>query len=477
MELQTEPNTTATDRIEVLVDALRKVAPLQGLSDEEYRWLAENGKERFEDAGCVLFEEGEPATTMSILIKGEIHVRREGGVGALFIGRAGQITGLLPFSRMKQYGGRGYTVSPIWGLEYVRESFPAMLHAIPSMTERVVGVLLERVREVTRIEQQSEKLLALGKLAGNLAHELNNPASAAQRSADGMLKELKYFIHNSLRLGHLCLTEAQTADVQTWYENILLEVADKATQDASAIASREDAIQGWLGQRQIGEGWMIAPELAELGVTPAQLDSLPPSITPVMTEAVLLQICSGLRAEGMAEAMLDSTKRIFTLIRAIKDYSFMDQAPIQELDVPQGIESTIAVMQSQMEYATIEREYEPGLPLISAYGSELNQVWTALLENALEATDFKGRIVIKVRVSGQMMLIEFWDDGPGIPKELQARIFEPFFTTKPPGKGLGLGLDAATRIVRSHRGYLTVESKPGATCFQVRLPIDHVQAY
>ena len=269
----------------------------------------------------------------------------------------------------------------------------------------------------------------------------------------------------------------QTSDLKAWYQGILQEVPDRDQQESSSIALREDAIQDWLSTRNIGEGWKIAPELAELGVAPAQLDQLPPSITPVMIETVLLQICSGLRAEGMASAMLDSTERIFTLIRAIKDYSFLDQAPIQELDVPQGIESTLVMLQSQMEHAQVIREYEPGLPLISAYGSELNQVWTALIENALEATDFRGRIVIKVRVSGQMMLVEVWDDGPGIPKELQARIFEPFFTTKAPGKGLGLGLDAATRIVRSHRGFLTVDSVPGATCFQVRLPVDQVQAY
>jgi signal transduction histidine kinase len=475
MELQTEMATT--NRVDALVNALRKVAQLQGLDDDGFIWLAEHGKERFFDAGVTLFHEGDPADTMTILLKGEIQVQRERGVGALYIGRAGQITGLLPFSRMKTYGGRGYTVTPSWGLEYHKDLFPEILRAIPTMADRVVSVLLDRVREVTRIEQQSEKLLALGKLAGNLAHELNNPASAAQRSADGMLKELKYFIHNSLRLGHLCLTEAQTSDVQVWYEGILQALPADDPQDASAIASREDVIQSWLVRKQIGQQWLIAPELAELGVTPADLDQLPPSITSAMTETVLLQICSGLRAEGMAEAMLDSTKRIFTLIRAIKDYSFMDQAPIQELDVPQGIESTLVMLHSQMEHAEVAREYEPGLPLISAYGSELNQVWTALIENALEATDFKGKIIIKVRVSGQMMLIEVWDDGPGIEKDLLARIFEPFFTTKAPGKGLGLGLDSASRIVRSHRGFLTVESKPGATCFQVRLPIDHVQAY
>jgi len=280
-----------------------------------------------------------------------------------------------------------------------------------------------------------------------------------------------------LKLGHLCLTEKQTADVGAWHLEIMNEVASKGAPDPSTVAAREDAIQQWLNRRSIGEGWKIVPELAEIGLTPTQLDRLPASITSSTVEAVLLQISSGIRAEKMAEAMLDSTSRIFGIIRAIKDYSFMDQAPIQEVDVPQGIESTLIMLQSQAEQATIERKYEPDLPLISAYGSQLNQVWTALIENALEATKFKGRIVIKVRVSDNLLLVEVWDNGPGIPKELQGRIFEPFFTTKAPGQGLGLGLDAATRIIRAHRGYLTVESKPGATCFQVRLPIEQAQSY
>jgi len=477
METQTQTAAKDQSRIDVLVAALQKVAPLHGLAEKDYVWLAEHGVERHEDAGAVLFEEDAPADSMTILLKGEIHVKRQRGVAALFIGRSGQVTGTMPFSRMKQYGGRGFTVAPTWALEFHRSLFPEMLEAIPALADRIVGILLDRVREVTRMEQQAEKLTALGKLAGNLAHELNNPASAAQRSADGMLKELRFFVENSLKLGHLCLTEAQTSEVREWHIAIMEEVERSGLPEGLTIATREDAIQRWLGERQIGEGWKIVPELAELGVTPAQLDRLPSSITPSTVQAVLLQITSGLRAEKMAEAMLDSTQRIFGLIRAIKDYSFMDQAPIQEVDVPQGIESTLIMLHSQTEHATIEREYQPDLPLISAYGSQLNQIWTALIENALEATQFKGRIVIKVRVSGVMMLVEVWDNGPGIPEALQDRIFEPFFTTKGPGQGLGLGLDAAMRVVRTHRGYLTVESKPGSTCFQVRLPIAPAESY
>lgn len=155
----------------------------------------------------------------------------------------------------------------------------------------------------------------------------------------------------------------------------------------------------------------------------------------------------------------------------------MDQAPIQEIDIPQAIENTLVMLQSRLAKVKIERHYEPGLPLISAYGSELNQVWMALLENALDAVHDKGKITLKVKISGELMLIEIWDDGVGIPPELQDRIFEPFFSTKAPGSGLGLGLDTVQRIVRRHRGYVSVESKPEATCFQVRLPIEQLQAY
>ena len=179
----------------------------------------------------------------------------------------------------------------------------------------------------------------------------------------------------------------------------------------------------------------------------------------------------------MAEAMLDSTARIFDLISAIKDYSYMDQAPIQDVDVPQSLENTLAIMGSRLQHVVVERNYEPNPPLISAYGSELNQVWTALLENALDAIKNRGRITLRVRRASELILAEVEDDGPGIPKDQQGRIFEPFFTTKAPGHGLGLGLDTAQRIVRMHRGFLTVASMPGRTCFQVALPLQQTGAY
>jgi signal transduction histidine kinase len=460
-----------------IIEALKRVPTLQGMTDCEYQWLAEHGTESFASAGTTLFHEGEPATDMVVLLRGEIHVRRErAGPSALFIGRSGQITGLLPFSRMKTYGGHGFAAADTWSLQYGRELFPEMIVAVPSMTQRCVSVLLDRVREVTRLEQQTEKLTALGKLAGNLAHELNNPASAAQRAASGLLNELKVYGQQKFKLGGLCLDPAHLKQLHHWQETVR-EHGRSHEQNALGNPAREDALQTWLAQHGVEETWQISPEMAELGVSIEQLDELEKLLNGAPLSIVLAQFASSVRTERMAVAMLDSTARIFDLISAIKDYSYMDQAPIQEIDIPQAIENTLIMLQSRLGKVEVERNYEPGLPLISAYGSELNQVWMSLLENALDAMEDEGKLTLTVRVSGELMLIEISDNGVGIPAELQDRIFEPFFTTKAPGSGLGLGLDTVQRVVRRHRGYVSVESKPGATCFQVRLPIEQLQAY
>jgi signal transduction histidine kinase len=455
-------------RVPELVEALKKVAPLHELKESEFEWLATHGTEVFAESGAVVFREGDPATTMWILLKGEVYVRREhGGPAALFIGRSGLITGLLPFSRMKAYGGLGYTSAQTWVLEYDRSLFPEMLRAIPSLTQIFVGILLDRVREITRMEQQSEKLNALGKLAGNLAHELNNPASAAQRSAAGVLEELRVYGHERFNLGRLCLSNENSEKVQAWEDQVRAEAKRLGAPATPEQTSREEQLVRWLQQHDIHE----------FGVVPSQLETLTGFLDPGAMAVVLSQFTSSLRTERIAEAMIDSTARIFDLIRAIKDYSYMDQMPIQEVDVPQSLENTLAMVASRLRKVEVIRDYEPNLPPVSAYGRELNQVWTALIENALDAIQDEGQIRLLVRTAGDMLLIEVWDNGPGIPVELQARIFEPFFTTKAPGSGLGLGLDVVSRIVRMHRGYVTVQSKPGSTCFQIRLPLQTVQAY
>jgi signal transduction histidine kinase len=459
-----------------IVEALRRVSALHGLEDSELEWFATHCEEVAYPAGAPIFREGDPATKLWFLLRGEVHVRRSQGGLALFIGRAGQITGLLPFSRMKTHGGQGFASTDVWGLQLDRELFPEMLRAIPSMAQRCVNVLLDRVREMTRLEQQTEKLNALGKLAGNLAHELNNPASAAQRAASGMIEELRTYGHQKFLLGSLSLDSQALGRIRDW-RNRMEEQARQQSASSITQTQREDGLQRWLRDHGVDQTWQVVPDLAELGVTAANLDELSDLLGGRNLDIILSQFASSARTERMARAMLDSTSRIFDLIAAIKDYSWMDQAPIQRVDIPQSLETTLTMLQSRLENVSVERRFAPELPLISAYASELNQVWMALLENALDAMNDRGHLTLSVHCSGEYVVTEIWDDGPGIPEALQARIFEPFFTTKAPGHGLGLGLDTAQRIVRQHRGYIHVQSEPGGTCFQVRLPIEPLQAY
>ena len=467
-----------------IVTALRTITHLDGLVESEYEWLARHGNERIGETGALIFREGEPASNMNFILSGEIQVRRRHtGPMALFIGRAGQMTGKLPFSRMKGYGGDGYTTGPCWVLDIHESFFPEMLAAIPSMGQRCVSVLLDRVREVTRMEQQAEKLAALGKLAANLAHELNNPASAAQRSAASLFGELREYGDRKYTLGTLCLSPDISAILKDWVARTRAEMArytaDSALQssDPMAAVDREAAILRWLEAHGVPNAWNIAPAIAETSMPLRSLEEFALQLPEPVLAPALATFAAALRVERMAETVLGSTVRIFDLISAIKDYSYMDQAPIQDVDLAQSLETALSMLGSRLGRITLETEFDPTLPAIHAFGSELSQVWMVLLENALDAMPNEGTLRLTTRLTGQFALVEVWDTGAGIAPELTSRIFEPFFTTKAPGSGLGLGLDTAQRIVSRHSGFLTVASVPGSTCFQVRLPLDQAQAY
>ena len=466
-----------------IVSALKTIQSLAGLKDEHYDWLADHGTERMGEGGALIFREGEPATHMNFVLRGEIHVRRRhSGPMALFIGRAGQITGKFPFSRMKGYGGDGYTNGPTWVLDIHESLFPAMLQAIPPMGQICVSALLDRVREVTRMEQQAEKLSALGKLAANLAHELNNPASAAQRSAASLFTELREYGDRKYKLGTLCLTPEESAKLQAWTletrEQMCTYKPPTAERpSALAAADREAEVLRWLETHGVKDAWSVAPQLAETGIPVCYLDRFAEQFSGEILTAAMATFATALRVERMAETIVGSTVRIFDLISAIKDYSYMDQAPIQNVDLAQSLEITLSMFASRLMKISLETEFDPKLPAISAYGSELNQVWTALIENALDAMPDGGTLHLTTKLTGQLATVEIWDSGGGVREELKSRIFEPFFTTKAPGSGLGLGLDTAQRIVSKHSGFITVQSKPGETCFQVRLPLDQAQAY
>ncbi len=374
-----------------IVAALRTIQALDGLTEDEYLWIATNSDERQAPNGAKIFGEGEPATRMNIILRGEIHVRRRhSGPMALFVGRAGLITGKLPFSRMKTYGGEGYSEGASWVLDIHESLFPEMLAAVPSMGQRCVSILLDRVREVTRMEQQAEKLSALGKLAGNLSHELNNPASAAQRSAASLYGQLRQYGDQKYKLGRLNLTEEQTGFYQEWAGRVRARMNDitahcRTKPGLLAESDREEGLIRWLQLHNVPEPWNVASALAENYISIDQLDEFATVATPEGLSLAVATFASSLQAERMAETVVDATVRIFDLISAIKSYSYMDQAAIQDVDIAQSLESTLSMFGSRLHDVTIERDFEPGVEPVSAYGSELNQVWTALIENALDA--------------------------------------------------------------------------------------------
>lgn len=481
-QLAPEKPTSVEDR----VLALRRMKVLDTLSHEELVWLAEHGTERVAQDGTLVFHGGSPVHHMTILLQGEVHVRRNTGPVSFFIGRSGAVTGKLPFSRMKSYGGDGYAAGNVWTLDFEESIFPEMLRSVPALTQIVVSTLLDRTREVTRMEQQAEKLNALGKLAANLSHELNNPASAARSAANSLWTELRNYGYQKFRLGALCVPGDVKEKYQAWMESVrhlLQEDGRPQRSDAVDVAAREDVMLRWLEAHQVEDAWRIAPVLAETVIETSHLDGLADALQGEALSVALASFASGQNAERMTDAVIESTRRIFDLITAIKDYSYMDQAPIQEIDLGEALDNTLAMLNSRLSSVDVVREYGEDVPLVSAYGGELNQVWTALIENALDAMVTCGdtvtpKLTLRTSMSGSSVLVEVCDNGPGIAPEIRSRIFEPFFTTKTVGQGLGLGLDTANRLVTKHKGQLSVlHSNPGDTCIQVRLPVEQTGAY
>jgi signal transduction histidine kinase len=453
---------------------LRQIEIFSDLRDDQLEWFASSAEEIVLDPGDVLLHEGDAADALFVMLEGEVRGRREtGGSDALgFVGRAGQVIGMLPFSRMKQFPLTARAATHARLLRLKKDRFPEMLQQIPELLPRLIGVLADRIREYSRAEQQRDKLSALGKLSAGLAHELNNPASAAGRAAEGLRDYMRELRRVNKTLDDAELSFDERALVVTIEEKLLDQMASAPPLDALEQSDREEELASWLKAHKIPNEARLAAGLVEAGIDGAAMERLGAKFRGEILSQVFERIVSSIGAERLTREIEASTGRISELVRAIKEYTYMDQAPEQEVDVHNGIESTLTMLKFRLKHGVdVRREFDPKLPRIFAHGSELNQVWTNLIDNAIDAMGGKGELLIRTSRELDHVLIEVIDNGPGIPDAVKPHIFEPFYTTKAVGDGTGMGLDTVYRIVRAHHGDISVDSIPGRTNFQVRLPL------
>jgi signal transduction histidine kinase len=461
-----------------LVAEFRKIPILSDLSEEGLRWLADHAHEFVFQPGEVMIKEGDAADAMIIYLEGESDGRREsmGPDAPIYTARAGMVTGMLPFSRMTNYTITSRAVTLTRVARISKEYFPEMLNKLPELGPKLVGILSDRVREATKQDLAREKLTSLGKLSAGLAHELNNPAAAASRAASSLRAVFEKREQASMEIDIENLppdTRAMLRVIESKAREVKPQLKPKSPLE---LSDAQQVLQAWLEAHDVQDAWDIAAILADADVSVEKLDHLAEKFTPNVMCAAVRRFSATLEIARLIADIEHSTCRISELVKAIKEYSFMDQAPRQEVDVARGIESTLVMLTHKLKRGiTVLRDYDPNLPRIPSYGSELNQVWTNLIDNAADAMKGKGELKIRTMVEGDDVLVEIVDNGEGIPAEIQTRIFEPFFTTKPMGEGTGLGLDTVYRIVRKHRGNVTFASRPGYTCFRVRLPIKNTR--
>jgi signal transduction histidine kinase len=468
------------DDLFAIVDALRPIEDLSGLTDEELRWIAIHGAERRIADGELIFSQGAPPHHLIFLLSGEVAIKRHtSSPVSVLAGHTGRITGKTPFSRMRAWNADGRATGDVWLLEVHDSQFDEMLKAIPSMTERVVRVLIDRNREYTRAEEQIGKLSALSKLAANLAHELNNPAAAARSAALALSQRRKVRKEKpEYRIGHEIGNDTELKTYLNGLETLCEMVDTKETALSSLETSElEETLGQWLEGKKFGDPWSLAPILAEANVSTDQLESLLNLVPAHVHILALRDLRDSLVADRAANSILEACERIFRIVAAIKDYSYMDREPLQVLNVPEALENVLTLFQPRLKEVQITKKFAVDLPLLTGFGSEIKQAFAAIVENALDAMGDRGTLELCVKQQEKSIVIEFSDDGHGIAAEFCDRIFEPFFTTKPFGKGLGLGLDTVQRVVTKHFGAVSVRSKPYATTFEVRLPLDRAEIY
>jgi signal transduction histidine kinase len=450
---------------------LLRVPVFADLPDDQIAWFISQSQEMTLKAGDVYSRQGDPADSMYVILEGHLQGRGElAGDIITFTLDPGDVTGVLPFSRMKQFTVSQRAETDGRALRFPASLFPELVQKMPELTKRLVGLMSDRIREVTRLEQQRDRLASLGKLSAGLAHELNNPASAAKRAASQLRDILKKIRDASLELGRQDLSSAQKLEIEKLEASFTQQ--DVVPPDALTISDLEEQIDSLLRSHGQNDLWLLAAGLARRNIKPEVVESLFANLDGDTARAALVRIAASVEVASLLHEIESSTSRISDLVGAIKEYTYMDQSPVQNIDVVKSLETTLTILNHKLKKGVVvQRDYQRVPLLVNSFGSELNQVWTNIIDNAIDAMHGKGELRIRTYRDDGCVVVDIGDNGPGIPSEVEPHIFEPFFTTKGVGEGTGLGLDTVQRIVKKHRGNIQVSSKPGDTRFKIWLPL------
>jgi signal transduction histidine kinase len=453
---------------------LRPLGLFDGLNDDQLDDLARSGDEVRIEPGIELFHEGDHADSWWVLVDGVIDLRRHMGREDTVVGRMdvpGRWAG--GFRAWDEHGvylatGRGVSDGRVLRVpaEVLRDRssawFPFGVHLIKG--------LYATARTIESTARQRDSLVTLGTLSAGLAHEINNPAAAASRSVDGLEEACETLLTSLRRLATAGISAAQFAAL----DELRCELESPTdTKDPLALADSEDELSDWLASRGVARDWLVAPPLAAAGADLTWCERAAAVLDDAPLEAGLEWVASALSVGALLAEVRESTRRVSDLVAAVKSYSQMDRGSVQRFDVTDGLESTLVMLAHKLrDGVQVVRDYGPDVPLIEAYAGELNQVWTNLIDNAVDAMDGAGTLEIKTRTDKDHLLVEISDTGRGMPPDVAARAFEAFYTTKDVGKGTGLGLDIARRIVvERHRGTIDIDSQPGCTVLRVSLPV------
>ncbi len=457
-----------------LIGRLTKVlSHIEGISYEELEWLAGNGNFEVYEAGTLLARKGKRIEKLWIILSGCFSVKRDRGAGPQLVTQwcTGDVSGMLPYSRMKGPQGDIYLEERAELLAIHEKQFPKMIHQCPVFTAYTVHSMIDRARSFKTSELYNEKMMSLGKLAAGLAHELNNPASAAVRGAKMLLSDIDKLETASRMLGTVNLRD-DLLDMIKQVHSVCLTKPASSILSPIRQAEHEDNIANWLLHHNLD--LELAESLAATAVTIDELNKLADAISGSTLDIAVQWIAASINTRSIAVDIEQSTTRISDLVSAVKRFTYMDKLVESELvDVETGLRDTIMIVaaKAKSKGAAITLDVETNLPRVQASGGELNQVWLNLIDNALDAIPNSGSIDVNARMEQDRVVVRIVDNGSGISPEIVSRIFDPFFTTKPSGQGTGLGLDITRHIIRRYHGDIDVQSRPGLTEFRVSLVI------